>query len=234
MINSINDFFKKYLGEFVYGGIDGCITTFAVVAGAVGGKLDTSVMLILGFANLFADGFSMSVGAFLSARSNDKMYEKLLKEESYEVQYNKEEGREEIRQIYVEKGFEGKLLDDVVEKITSDKEVWIDEMMRSELDMQKEKRSNLWIGLSTFISFLLIGFIPLIVYVIDFIHPLSIDRFLWTCILAGVGFITVGYFKARLTKQHVFKSVGETLALGGVAALIAYFLGFYLEQLIVG
>ena len=51
--------FKDYIGEFVYGGIDGSVTTFAVVAGSTGASLDTSVVLILGFANLIADGFSM-------------------------------------------------------------------------------------------------------------------------------------------------------------------------------
>ena len=61
--------FPEYLGEFVYGGIDGTVTTFAVVAGAVGANLGSEIILILGFANLLADGFAMSIGAFLSKKS---------------------------------------------------------------------------------------------------------------------------------------------------------------------
>ncbi|NIJ45621.1 VIT1/CCC1 family predicted Fe2+/Mn2+ transporter [Wenyingzhuangia heitensis] len=60
---------EKYLGEFVYGGIDGCVTTFAVVAGSVGANLNSSIIIILGFANLLADGFAMSIGAYLSAKT---------------------------------------------------------------------------------------------------------------------------------------------------------------------
>ena len=58
-----------YLGEFVYGAIDGAVTTFAVVAGAAGAALSPAVVLILGFANLFADGFSMAMSNFLSTKA---------------------------------------------------------------------------------------------------------------------------------------------------------------------
>ena len=64
---------KKYLPEFVYGGIDGSITTFAVVSGVVGASLNSSIILILGFANLFADGFSMAVSKYLSEKSEDDL-----------------------------------------------------------------------------------------------------------------------------------------------------------------
>ncbi|NJW54522.1 VIT1/CCC1 transporter family protein, partial [Salinimicrobium oceani] len=62
-------FNKDYIAEFVYGGIDGAITTFAVVAGAEGASLGISVVVILGLANLIADGFSMSVGNFFSTKA---------------------------------------------------------------------------------------------------------------------------------------------------------------------
>ncbi|HKK88587.1 MAG TPA: VIT1/CCC1 transporter family protein, partial [Saprospiraceae bacterium] len=74
--NGLLKSFEGYLGEFVYGGIDGCVTTFAVVAGAVGASLESSVIIILGFANLLADGFAMSVGAFLSAKSQKENFYK--------------------------------------------------------------------------------------------------------------------------------------------------------------
>ena len=67
---------RKYLPEFVYGGIDGIITTFAIVAGAVGASLSTGIILILGFANLFADGFSMAISSYLSAKSENKLESK--------------------------------------------------------------------------------------------------------------------------------------------------------------
>jgi len=64
---------RKYLSEFVYGGTDGAITTFAVVAGALGASLSSSIVIILGFANLLADGFSMAVASYLSAKSEKEV-----------------------------------------------------------------------------------------------------------------------------------------------------------------
>src|SRR5687768_1256069 len=77
--------YEKYLGPFVYGGIDGSVTTFAVVAGSVGAGLNTSVIIILGLANLLADGFSMSIGAYLSAKSQRSYYYKQKAIEYWEV-----------------------------------------------------------------------------------------------------------------------------------------------------
>ena len=112
---------QEYLGEFVYGGIDGSVTTFAVVAGSAGAGLPGSVIIILGFANLIADGFSMSVGSYLSKKSEMQNYEKHKKIEYWEVENIPEKEKEEIREIYREKGFEGEnaviSYNDILEKI---------------------------------------------------------------------------------------------------------------------
>jgi len=67
---------QKYLPEFVYGGTDGVVTTFAIIAGAIGAALSPSVILILGFANLFADGFSMASSNYLSRKSETEAVQK--------------------------------------------------------------------------------------------------------------------------------------------------------------
>lgn len=64
---------RKYLPEFVYGGMDGAITTFAIISGIVGASLGSAIVLILGFANLFADGFSMAVSNYFSVKSRNEM-----------------------------------------------------------------------------------------------------------------------------------------------------------------
>ena len=68
--------YQKYLGEFVYGGIDGSVTTFAVVAGSAGAEFSTTIIIVLGFANLLADGFAMSVGNYLSTKAEHDNYDK--------------------------------------------------------------------------------------------------------------------------------------------------------------
>lgn len=69
VVDKIKSHFEEYLREFVYGGIDGAITTFAVVAGATGAGFSATVVIVLGVANLIADGLSMGVGSYLSSKS---------------------------------------------------------------------------------------------------------------------------------------------------------------------
>ncbi len=228
------DRYQAYLGEFVYGGIDGCVTTFAVVAGAVGAGLDSIVIIILGFANLLADGFSMSVGAYLSTKSERDNYQKHRQIEYWEVDNLPETEREEIRVIYQAKGFEGDLLEQVVEVICVDRDRWVDVMMTEELEMLKDQKSPLTIGAVTYLAFILIGLIPLLLYVYDQFFVFEGDLFLWTCLLTGIGFGTVGWLKAYVTQVSIFRSVLETLTLGAIAAGVAYLVGDLLERLLLG
>ncbi|MBT8255313.1 MAG: VIT1/CCC1 transporter family protein [Bacteroidia bacterium] len=224
--------YEAYLGEFVYGGIDGCVTTFAVVAGAVGAGLDSAIIIVLGFANLLADGFAMSVGAFLSARSEKDNYNKHKMVEYWEVDNLPEVEKEEIRDIYRAKGFEGDLLEQVVEVITSDKDRWVDVMMKEELQMMEETKSPLKMGAVTYFSFILIGLIPLLTYVWDYFNPIDGNLFFIASSLTAIGFIIVGIFKTYVTETKLWKGVLETLALGAIAALVSYYVGDFLEHLV--
>lgn len=224
--------FQNYLREFVYGGIDGAVTTFAVVAGAVGANLDPSIIIILGFANLFADGFSMSVGAYLSAKSEKEHYKKYRNIEYWEIETIPEIERKEVEDIYRAKGFEGKLLQDVVDVIVSDKDRWVDEMMKNELEMIPDSKSPFKIGLATLISFILVGFIPLIVYVYDYFRDLNYDKFFWTSLFTGLAFLLIGWMKSYVNQTNTLKSITETLALGFIAALVAYYVGDILETFV--
>jgi VIT1/CCC1 family predicted Fe2+/Mn2+ transporter len=232
--NPFIDRFQAYLGEFVYGGIDGSVTTFAVVAGAVGANLESTVIIILGFANLLADGFAMSVGAYLSTKSERDNYIKHRNIEYWEVDHIPEKEKEEIRDIYREKGFEGELLEQVVEVITDDRERWVNVMMKEELGMIEEQKSPFMMGLVTYLSFVSIGVIPLLVYVVDFFTTTDRPLFLYSCLLTSLGFIFIGFLKTYVTQTSRIKGILETLVLGAIAAAVAYFVGDVLEQIVVG
>lgn len=221
--------FQHYLGEFVYGAIDGSVTTFAVVAGATGANLPSSVVIILGFANLIADGFSMSVGSYLSTKSEKDNYERHKKIEYWEVDNIPEKEKEEIRSIYRAKGFEGELLEQIVAKITEDKDRWVDVMMKEELEMIPENKSPLTMAAVTFISFLVVGFIPLLAYVLDYAFGIKSNLFLVSSVLTGLAFVGIGWLKSFVTETSHFKSILETLLLGVIAAGLAYFVGDILE-----
>lgn len=170
--------FEQYLGQLVYGAIDGSVTTFAVVAGAAGAKLSATVIIILGFANLIADGFSMGASAYLAAKSQRDL--KLSKDETHQ-------------------GEETPLGD----------------------------------GLSTFASFVVVGFIPILIYVVDALLYLRLDPivlFAGSCFLTGAAFMAIGIIKGQMTKTNQLKAALETLVLGGIAAGLAYLLGDVLAK----
>lgn len=224
--------FENYLGEFVYGGIDGSVTTFAVVAGAVGAGLESSIIIILGFANLLADGFAMSVGAYLSTKTEKDNYNKHKRIEYWEVDNLPEKEREEIREIYAAKGFEGELLEQVVDVITNDRDRWVNVMMNDELEMKEESRSPITIGLVTYTSFVIVGLIPLIAYVVDYINPMGRNLFLISSLLTGIAFILVGWLKAYVNHTHVIRGIMETLLLGIIAAAVSFYVGDFIEAMI--
>lgn len=169
----------KYLGEFVYGGIDGIVTTFAVVAATVGAGLGSAVVIVLGMANLVADGISMGVSAYLSEKSN----------------------------IALEK--------------------------RDQSSIEDPNRSYK-VGAMTFASFMLVGFVPVMIYVFDYVFNLGLgdSLFLYSALLAAVAFVGVGWLKSHVAKEPKLRSIIETLALGVVASAAAYYIGVALERAI--
>ena len=174
---------QEYLGEFVYGGIDGSVTTFAVVAGAAGAGLSSGVVIVLGLANLIADGFAMSVGSYLSTKSEKENYEKHRRIEYWEVEHLPEKEKEEVREIYRKYGFEGELLEQIVSKITENKDRWVEVMMREELEMMPETKSPMAMGAVTFGSFLLMGLVPLLVYLWDYAFDTMWPLFAISCVI---------------------------------------------------
>ncbi|MCG8318715.1 MAG: VIT1/CCC1 transporter family protein [Cytophagales bacterium] len=219
-------FRSEYIGEFVYGGIDGAITTFAVVAGAAGAGADISWVLIFGFANLLADGFSMSVGNYFSSKAEHDNFEKHKAIEYWEIEHKRESEIQEIEDIFKAKGFKGELLDRVVEVITSNNKIWVDTMMKEELEMIKDHRKPVNTALATFIAFVVVGLIPLSSYLLaiwvemerSLLFPIS-------CLATGFAMMVIGYLKGKVTHANAFKSITETVLLGGLAAFLAYFVG---------
>ena len=224
--------FENYLPEIVYGSIDGIVTTFAVVAGAAGASLSTDIILILGLANLLADGLSMSIGSYLSKKSEKDNYHKHFAIEKWEVENIPEAERQEVEEIYKAKGFEGNELQIVVNRITSNKQVWIETMMKDELGLSLDQKSPFKAGLSTLCAFIVSGTIPLITYLVGFSGGLRIDPFILSCIVTSLAFVLIGYIKTYVTRIGLLRSVSETLILGIAAASVAYFVGDFLERLL--
>ncbi|MEO1450618.1 MAG: VIT1/CCC1 transporter family protein, partial [Bacteroidota bacterium] len=143
--------------------------------------------------------------------------------------------KQTIRNIYLEKGFEGLLLEQVVEVISRDKEQSVEVVMREDMDMIPESKSPLMMGGVTYLSFILVGLIPLLAYVFgSFGEWADQQLFLVSCVLTSLGFLFIGWLKARVTHTSRLKGMLETLALGGSAAIVSYFVGDLLEKVIAG
>jgi len=224
---------QSYIPEFVYGGIDGAITTFAVVAGAAGANLSVSIVIILGMANLIADGFSMSIGNFFSTQAERDNYDRHHATELWEIENLREKEIEEIRDIYKAKGFDGPLLEEVVKVIVSDKSVWVDTMMREELGMIKDDKTPYKTAGVTFFSFILLGVIPLLSYLAAPLFPDGDNRlFIVSCVATGVALAIIGQLKSLVTGKSRLRGTLETVILGGLAAFVAYYVGFVLERIL--
>ncbi|HEY2990310.1 MAG TPA: VIT1/CCC1 transporter family protein, partial [Candidatus Binatia bacterium] len=210
---------SQHLADAVLGATDGIVTTFAVVAGAAGATLSSGIVLVMGFANLFADGLSMAVGNYLGARSQQDFWREERAREIWEIENIPDAEREEIRKHYQRKGFEGEALERAVRIITSDKERWLDEMMREELGIHEEKNAPLASGLVTFWAFAVAGFLPLASYAAAFFDSSMLPAaFPLSIALTAAALFGVGAARCFITRRSWRQSGLEILALGGAAA----------------
>jgi VIT1/CCC1 family predicted Fe2+/Mn2+ transporter len=217
----------SYLRDWVYGGIDGTVTTFAIVSGVVGADLSPTVILILGAVNLLGDGFSMAASNYSSTRTEVEEIERLRAVERRHIRIDPHGEREEIRQIYAAKGFAGQDLERIVHVISADPERWIRTMLAEEYGVAAEVRSPAKAALSTFAAFVICGLVPLLPFVtgIAAAFPASVA-------LTAGAFFGIGSVRGRLVGVRWWRSGTETLAIGSVAAALAYLAGAVLKKIV--
>lgn len=220
----------NWLADFVYAGMDGAVSAFAVVAGVEGASLSPSVVLILGFASLFAGGFSMSVGKYSSDKAKLEHYEKIEETEYKHIEERKCSEKAEVKRILADYGMEGRTLNQATKAVTSDPKAWVDLMMRNEFNMTKEHIIPWKGGVSTFISYIFVGVIPLLGYVLAPILALPEDKvFVLACFATFIALFIVGAVRAKFSLRNWMVSGVETVFVGGCAASIAYFVGYLLS-----
>lgn len=216
----------NYLRDWIYGGIDGSVTTFAVVSGVAGARLSTWVILVMGFANLFADGFSMAASNYLGTKAESEDLQRLEAVENRHIDMFPEGEKEEVRQIFQQKGFEGEDLLRIVQLITADRDRWVRTMLTEEYGLPYEVRSPWIAALSTFGSFLVCGLIPLLPYLFQVNHAFNLSL-----IVTGATFFAIGSAKSRWSTASWLRSGSVTLLVGVIAASLAYAAGVILRML---
>ena len=219
-----------YIQDIVYGGNDGIVTTFAVVAGTMGADLPHFIIIILGLANLLADGISMGTGSYLSIKSERDHYRRIRKEEEEEIKEDPAMERAEVEMYFEKKGFEGEDLKRVVDVITNDKNVWLDTMMCEEHSLTSDTaKKPLPHGLSTFISFVIFGSIPLLPYIFGIARDM---RFTIAVVATIAALIILGFTRSYITKERLFRGPIEILTVGALGAIAAYSIGVALKSIV--
>ncbi len=231
-VESHKDGSGRYLKSTVYGGLDGIITTFAVVAGVAGASLEAGIVLILGFANLIADGLAMAFGEFLSGKAVREFHDAERKREEWEFENYPEGEKRELVELYVEKGLSKEDARKVVDVFAKKKEVIVDVMMVEELGLFEDEASPHGNAIATFLSFVGFGFVPLMSYVATEWLDLRWKQFPLACVLTALTLFALGAVKVRFTNRSWFGSGLEMMIVGGVAALAAFGIGHGLSGLV--
>ena len=226
---------SQYIGDMVLGGLDGIITTFAVVSGVAGAELGAQVLLIMGMANLLADGFSMGTGSFLSLKSEREYYKKEKEREAWEVEKFPEGEKRELFEIYRKQGYSAADAKKLVEINSKDPKRWVDTMMVEELGMLPDERTPIRSAAATFTAFVLAGSIPLLVYLFGLAVPVpAATSFAVSLGMSAAALFALGAAKVVVTHRNPLISGLEMLIVGSLAAGVAYVVGILLKGFVGG
>jgi VIT1/CCC1 family predicted Fe2+/Mn2+ transporter len=210
----------SHLKDMIYGGIDGAVTTFAIVAGVEGAGLSHTIIVALGLANIIADGFSMAASNYSGTKAELDDRKRIVHIEERHIAEHPEGEKEELRQILELRGLSGDVLEQATQAIALRKDKWLGLMLTDEYGLARDDPEPLRAALATFAAFLMAGAIPLLPFVLDMENAFLISVFatLLTFFLIGAG-------KSRWSLAKWWRSGGETLLIGALAALLAYTVG---------
>jgi len=221
---------RRYLKDVIYGANDGIITTFAVVAGVAGADLSPLVVVLLGGANLIADGFSMAVSNYLGSKSEHDLIQKEYREKFTEVAQTPRHEQNEMKALLVEQGYAEGDAEDLSRLMFKNKEFFVDLMMHEELEVSSHSKNNMLQGAAaTFGAFVLAGCIPLLPF---FVLGGMVNLFWYSIVATMCALFLVGSLRSIVTKSPWFFAGAEMLVVGGVAAALAYAVGALLKMFV--
>lgn len=214
------------LSDIILGGQDGLVNVLGVILGVAAATHDPRVILVAGLAATFAESVSMGAVAYTSTLADADYFDSEKEREMRHVEQAPRLERAEIRQIYSDKGFDGALLDQIVDTITANRDVWVAVMMAEEHQLTPVDRGHAWkaalvVGISAIIGSL----IPLVPFAFLPVDPSMVV----SVVITALVLFAVGVYKARITVGHPFRSGTEMAIIGTLSALVGYAVGVLLK-----
>lgn len=214
------------LSDFILGAQDGLVNVLGVVLGIAAATNDTRIVLVAGLATTFAESISMGAVAFTTTLADADLYRSEREREYRHIEEIPNLEKQEIRDIYEEKGFKGELLDHIVETVTANQDVWVAVMMAEEHQLSPIDRRQAWraawvVGISAIIGSL----VPLAPFPF-----LSVGTSMWASVLVTAAVLfAIGFYKARITVGRPMQSGLEMTIIGTISALAGYAVGALLK-----
>jgi VIT1/CCC1 family predicted Fe2+/Mn2+ transporter len=190
------------------------------------------VVLVLGIANLVADGFSMAVSNYLGTRSEEQRRARVRREEERHVAMVPDGEREEVRQLLADWELDDELREQVVARITAEQDRWVDVMLQLEHGFPSEPARPLGAAVATFVAFVVVGSVPLLPFVADEVGLAVAAPFAWSTGLTVAAFVVVGIARGVAVDLPRWRTALVTVAVGGAAAALAYGAGALLGPLV--
>src|SRR5258708_5300972 len=228
-------FESRVIKAAVYGANDGIITTFAVVVAVAGAGLSPSIILILGIANLIADGLAMGLGDYLGERSEQRYKKHQYDIEKWEVQNISAEEAKELEEYFLVRGVNEPDVSQLCTTIQKYPKLWAELGFLDELGESPQIVKNLWhSGLATFVAFIAAGALPLLPYVLHAVGlPIPITEELYLSIIStGCALFLIGSLRTIVTKGAWWRNGMEMLAIGALAAGGAYISGMIIKTIL--
>ncbi len=217
--------YRNYMRDVILGANDGLVSLFALVIGVAGGGQNPKIILLAGIAGTVAGAISMAIGEYISTKSQEEVFDAEVRVEKEHIRDYRDHEVKELTEFYREKGFEGELLEQVINKITSNEEIFLKDMMMTEFGIvEEERRSPLKATIIVGIAFLLGSALPVLPF---FFVTTPISGIIIATILSTIGLFSIGGIKSFVTRSSIIKGGSENLVLGLAGALITYIIGFF-------
>ena len=217
----------KWLRHIIFGADDGLVSNLALVASLSGALLHNNIIIIAGLVEMLAGAISMSLGTYISTKSQIEFYKQEMRMERRDIKLRPEHEVKEIRELYRRKGFRGKELDMVVKRITSDKRRWFRVLIEEYLGLKGTAFENpIYAAVFMFIAFIIGGFIPVIPFIF-----FKTELLKYSIILSIFALFIVGAARTYYTERNPIKSGLEMVLVGSIAALTGYYFGEFVNSL---